>query len=283
MWVTTEACDDSRRSTLKCPPLLATSELRQLANVGKMCQKNYFWPGVDGWWYKRAEVGTKCRTRDNFVRDWLHQLLYWVLSSLLVGSGANFLPIEAHGFSLLDATLHYISSLSCNNKNAKVQQKFQQGTIGTHAFPLLDTTLHIYSFLSCNHQNATNATKCTRAHFLPIDARGFSILGATIHYTSFLSCNHQNAKKCSGAKFLSIKAQGFCILSTTPFSCNLHFFIVDESSECTASWFLLEGWVTSSQIEVCSLLQIIWPKGELEKGRGGWGKLWWCRGQVWSF
>ena len=76
------------------------------------------------------------------------------------------------------------------------------------------------------------SSKCTRAHFLPIDARGFSILGATIHYTSFLSCNHQNATKCSGAKFLSIKAQGFCILSTTPFYCNLHFFIVDESSEC---------------------------------------------------
>ena len=187
---------------------------------------------------REQKLAQNCRTRDNFVRDWLHQLLYWVLSSLVVGSGANFLPIEAHGVTdSLSSTQHYITYPPCLAiiKMPKCKKRNQQGTIGTHAFPLLDTTRHIYSFLSCNHQNATNATKCTRAHFLPIDARGFSILGATIHYTSFLSCNHQNATKCSGAKFLSIKAQGFCILSTTPFSCNLHFFIVDESSECTAS------------------------------------------------
>ena len=93
-------------------------------------------------------------------------------------------------------------------------------------------TTYIF-FLYCNHQNAT---KCTRAHFLPIEARRFSLLGTTLRtHIPSLQSSKCNKMQPSRAHFLLIKARGFCNLSTTPFSCNLHFSIVNESSECTAS------------------------------------------------
>ena len=110
---------------------------------------------------REQKLAQNCRTRDNFVRDWLHQLLYWVLSLLLVGSGANFLPIEAHGFSLLDATLHYISSLSCNNKNAKVQKK---KSAGHNRDPRIPSPRHNTTHIFLSFLQSSKCNKCNKMH-----------------------------------------------------------------------------------------------------------------------
>ena len=180
---------------------------------------------------KEQKLAQNCRTRDNFVRDWLHQLLYWVLSLLLVGSRAKFLPIEARRFSLLDTTLHYISFLSCNHQNVNKAKKCSMVQSG---LPDSLSSTHLFIYSSClaiiDHKNATkNAAGHNR------DPQIFSPWHNTTYIYSCLSCNHQNATKCTRAHFLPIEAHKFSNLSTTPFSCNLHFSIVDESSECTAS------------------------------------------------
>ena len=77
---------------------------------------------------REQKLAQNCRTRDNFVRDWLHQLLYWVLSLLLVGSGAKFLPIEVRRFFLLGATLHIYSSCVAIIKMQQMQQNALEHT-----------------------------------------------------------------------------------------------------------------------------------------------------------
>ena len=122
---------------------------------------------------REQKLAQNCRTRDNFVRDWLHQLLYWVLSLLLVGSGAKFLPIEARRFSLPGTTLHIYSSCLAIIKMQQMQQNALEPTFcllrPAASLSLAQHSVHI--FLPCNHQNAT---KCSRAKFLPIKSRGFS-------------------------------------------------------------------------------------------------------------